>query len=75
MQYFSTKVNNILKFVNIYKDKIEIGLNYSLNQNNAEYVPIKNYAFTETLEISRTFKGLKKESKIFSNSEVVYLYL
>ena len=41
----------------IYGDKIEIGLNYSINQSNTEYVPIKSYAFTETLEITRTFKG------------------
>jgi len=50
-------IDLFVKFVKVYEDKIEIGLNYSLNQNNAEYVPIKNYVFTETLEISRTFKG------------------
>ena len=27
------------------------------NIGNSEYVPIKSYAFTETLEITRTFKG------------------
>ena len=46
-----------LKFVNVYEDKIEIGLNYSVNQNNVEYTPITTYTFTETLEITRAFKG------------------
>ena len=56
-------INLFLKFVKVYEDKIEIGLNYSLNQNNAKYEPIKNYAFTETLEISRTFKGGTTKTK------------
>ena len=50
-------IDLFLKFVKVYEDKIEIGLNYSINQSNTEYVPIKSYAFTETLEITRTFKG------------------
>lgn len=50
-------IDLFLKFVKVYEDKIEIGLNYSINQSNTEYVPIKSYAFTETLEITRTFKS------------------
>lgn len=50
-------IDLFLKFVKVYEDKIEIGLNYSINQSNTECVPIKSYAFTETLEITRTFKG------------------
>ena len=52
-----------LKYVKVYQDKIEIGLNYSINPNNTEYEPIKTYAFTETLEINRTFKGGTKRIK------------
>ena len=52
-----------LKFVKVYEDKIEIGLNYSINPNNADYEPIKTYAFTETLEINRTFKSGTKRTK------------
>lgn len=50
-------IDLFLKFVKVYEDKIEIELNYSINQSNTEYVPIKSYAFTEILEITRTFKG------------------
>ena len=50
-------IDLFLKFVKVYEGKIEIGLNYSINQSNTEYVPIKSYAFTETLEITRTFKS------------------
>ena len=53
-----------LKFVNVYEDKIEIGLNYSVNQNNVEYTPITTYTFTETLEITRAFKGGQQEQKL-----------
>ena len=56
-------IDLFLKYVKVYEDKIEIGLNYSLNQNDAAYVPIKNYAFTETLEITRTFKGGTTKTK------------
>lgn len=56
-------IDLFLKFVKVYEDKIEIGLNYSINQSNTEYVPIKSYVFTETLEITRTFKGGTTKTK------------
>ncbi len=55
--YPEKAIDLFLKFVNIYEDKIEIGLKYSVNQNNVEYTPITTYTFTETLEITRAFKG------------------
>ena len=56
-------IDLFLKSVKVYQDKIEIGLNYSINPNDTNYKPIKTYAFTETLEINRTFKGGTKRTK------------
>ena len=46
-----------VKFVKVYENRIEIGLNDSLNPKNAEYVPIKDYVFSETFETTRIFKA------------------
>jgi len=47
----------LIKFVRVYRDKIEIGLNYMLNpiENNNE--PIIQKVFTEIHETQRIFKG------------------
>ena len=55
-----------LKFVKVYQDKIEIGLNYSIDPNDTDYQPIKTYVFTETLEVTRTFKSGTKKTKTLS---------
>ncbi|MBR4419067.1 MAG: recombinase family protein [Clostridia bacterium] len=62
-EYPDKAIDLFLKFVKVYQDKIEIGLNYSINPNDTDYQPIKTYAFTETLEINRTFKGGTKRTK------------
>lgn len=49
-------INLFLKFVKVYEDKIEIGLNYSVNQTNIDYTPIKTYLFTEALTKTRKYK-------------------
>lgn len=46
-----------VKFVKVYENKIEIGINYSLNPSDTEYVPIKDYIFSETFETTRIFKA------------------
>ena len=60
-------IDLFLKFVKVYEDKIEIGLNYSINQTNTDYTPIKTYLFTESLIKYRTYKG-----KIASSKTVTY---
>ena len=51
-----------VKFVKVYEDKIEIGLNYSLNTTE-EHEPIKDYVFTETKETTRIYKSNTKRKR------------
>lgn len=60
-------IDLFLKFVKVYEDKIEIGLNYSINQTNTDYTPIKTYLFTESLIKYRAYKG-----KIASSKTITY---
>jgi len=49
--------NIFIKFVRVYKNKIEIGLNYGINQENRGREPIIRKIFTEVYQTERTFKG------------------
>ena len=54
----------LVKFVRVYNDKLEIGLNYMLNpiENNKE--PIIQKVFTEIHETQRIFKGNSIKTRI-----------
>ena len=54
----------LIKFVRVYNDKLEIGLNYMLNpiENNKE--PIIQKVFTEIHETQRIFKGNSIKTRI-----------
>jgi len=46
-----------IRFVKVYTDKIEIGLNYGFNTPGDEKEPVVRKISTETYETTRLFKG------------------
>ena len=57
--------------VNVYEDKIEIFLNYSLNANITIAETISKELFTETFTSTRKFKG--GTTKTITKTYIVYL--
>ena len=61
----------LVKFVKVYRDKIEIGLNYMLNPNQTNTEPILQKVFTESFITERQCKG----GKIHSKEDVFDIYI
>lgn len=49
--------DTFIRFVKVYVDKIEIGLNYGINTPDDEKEPVVRKISTETYETTRLFKG------------------
>lgn len=61
-----------IKFVRVYENKIEIGINYAVNTaNNNE--PITQKVFTETYTTERNYKGNK--TKITTRTYDIYVVI
>ena len=54
----------LVKFVRVYNDKIEIGLNYMINPTENDTEQVVQKVFTETHETQRIFKGNSIKTKI-----------
>ena len=54
----------LVKFVRVYNDKIEIGLNYMINPTETDTEQVVQKVFTETHETQRIFKGNSIKTKI-----------
>lgn len=55
-----------IRFVKVYNHKIEIGLNYGLNQVDNDREQILRKVSTETHEITRLFKSDTVKTKIYN---------
>ena len=54
----------LVKFVRVYNNKIEIGLNYMLNPMESNNELVIQKVFTETHETQRIFKGNSVKTKV-----------
>lgn len=62
-----------VKFVNVYENKVEIGLNYSMNRPSEESEPEISFLFTESLIKTRKVNGEKTKTLTYDVYSVILM--